>query len=605
MEGFHYDAHPMGMLVSAVAALSTFYPDAKDIDDPDDPLQADRPAHRQDADARRRAAYRFSVGHAVRLPRQLAGLHRELPVDDVRSRGRATLRWQTRCWPRRSTCCSSSTPTTSRTAAPPPCGSSARPTPTPTRCDRGRRRRPLRPPPRRRQRGRHPDAHRDRLDRQRRRLRAEREGGQGGRLQGFGHRVYKNYDPRAKIIKQTADEVFEVTGQEPAARHRPEARRGRARRRLLHQPQALPERRLLLGPHLPGDGLPDRHVHGAVRHPPHRRAGWRTGRSCSSRTRRSPGPASSTSAPASGLRADRPARLSRRPSPTADDACTRSRSSTARSSGASTPDPEPGTGEVLVRVRAAGVCRRRPACRSTGLYPPPPGTTPPDIPGLELAGEVVAAGPGVPPLRRRRPGDGGGRRRPARPSWPSCTSCSPAGARRRRLGRRPAASPRTSRPPTTPCSPSAGWPWASGCASTARPAASGTAARASWRWRPGATVVATVRNEASCAGASPRSAPRWSRPDGFGDHGPFDVVLELVGGAEHGRQPAGARHRRPHRGHRRRCRRLTAELNLLALMGKRGRIHGSTLRARPLEDKAAAARRRRAPRPAAAGRAAR
>ena len=34
MEGFHYDAHPMGMLVSAVAALSTFYPEAKAIDDP-------------------------------------------------------------------------------------------------------------------------------------------------------------------------------------------------------------------------------------------------------------------------------------------------------------------------------------------------------------------------------------------------------------------------------------------------------------------------------------------------------------------------------------------------------------------------------------------
>src|SRR5690606_28907755 len=33
-----------------------------------------------------------------------------------------------------------------------------------------------------------------------------------GRLQGFGHRVYKSYDPRAKIIKQTADEVFAVTG---------------------------------------------------------------------------------------------------------------------------------------------------------------------------------------------------------------------------------------------------------------------------------------------------------------------------------------------------------------------------------------------------------
>jgi citrate synthase len=36
-----------------------------------------------------------------------------------------------------------------------------------------------------------------------------------GKLQGFGHRVYKNYDPRAKIIKQTADQVFAVTGKNP------------------------------------------------------------------------------------------------------------------------------------------------------------------------------------------------------------------------------------------------------------------------------------------------------------------------------------------------------------------------------------------------------
>jgi citrate synthase len=35
------------------------------------------------------------------------------------------------------------------------------------------------------------------------------------RLMGFGHRVYKNYDPRAKIIKQIADQVFEVTGKNP------------------------------------------------------------------------------------------------------------------------------------------------------------------------------------------------------------------------------------------------------------------------------------------------------------------------------------------------------------------------------------------------------
>src|SRR5207245_6683108 len=35
LEGFHYDAHPMGMLVSAVAALSTFYPESKDVYEPD------------------------------------------------------------------------------------------------------------------------------------------------------------------------------------------------------------------------------------------------------------------------------------------------------------------------------------------------------------------------------------------------------------------------------------------------------------------------------------------------------------------------------------------------------------------------------------------
>jgi citrate synthase len=39
--------------------------------------------------------------------------------------------------------------------------------------------------------------------------------GEGGRLMGFGHRVYKNYDPRARIIKKAADAVFEVTGKNP------------------------------------------------------------------------------------------------------------------------------------------------------------------------------------------------------------------------------------------------------------------------------------------------------------------------------------------------------------------------------------------------------
>jgi citrate synthase len=42
-----------------------------------------------------------------------------------------------------------------------------------------------------------------------------KEGKGEKRLMGFGHRIYKNYDPRAKIIKQTAEKVFEVTGRNP------------------------------------------------------------------------------------------------------------------------------------------------------------------------------------------------------------------------------------------------------------------------------------------------------------------------------------------------------------------------------------------------------
>jgi citrate synthase len=39
--------------------------------------------------------------------------------------------------------------------------------------------------------------------------------GEGKKLMGFGHRVYKSYDPRAKVIKKVADQVFEVTGKNP------------------------------------------------------------------------------------------------------------------------------------------------------------------------------------------------------------------------------------------------------------------------------------------------------------------------------------------------------------------------------------------------------
>ena len=86
----------------------------------------------------------------------------------------------------------------------------------------------------------------------------------GFRLMGFGHRVYKNFDPRAKIIKDAADKVLEQAGhQRSAARHRQAARRGRAHGPLLRRAQALPERRLLQRHHLPRARHPDEHVHGA------------------------------------------------------------------------------------------------------------------------------------------------------------------------------------------------------------------------------------------------------------------------------------------------------------------------------------------------------
>src|ERR1700742_433785 len=65
------------------------------------------------------------------------------------------------------------------------------------------------------------------------------------------------------------------------------------------------------------------------------------------------------------------------------------------------PDPPPGAGELLVRVHAAGL-NGADMMQLRGLYPAPPGA-PPDIPGLELAGEVVATGEGV---RRFEIGDG-------------------------------------------------------------------------------------------------------------------------------------------------------------------------------------------------------
>ena len=57
------------------------------------------------------------------------------------------------------------------------------------------------------------------------------------------------------------------------------------------------------------------------------------------------------------------------------------------------PTPSPGKGEVLVKVAAAGI-NRPDVLQRMGVYPPPPGAS--DIPGLEIAGTVLAAGEGRP-----------------------------------------------------------------------------------------------------------------------------------------------------------------------------------------------------------------
>jgi putative PIG3 family NAD(P)H quinone oxidoreductase len=248
------------------------------------------------------------------------------------------------------------------------------------------------------------------------------------------------------------------------------------------------------------------------------------------------------------------------------------------------PDPTPGAGEVLVRVKAAGL-NGADMLQRRGLYPAPPGA-PQEIPGLELAGEVAELGNGA---HRFSAGDrvmgivaGGGQ-------------AELAVVHERIL---------------MPVPENLDWPQAGGVPevfTTAHDAlftqgglrpgehllvhggagGVGTAAIQLAR-AAGARVTATVRN-ADLRNAVAELGAEVIEPEGFGQYGPFDVILELVGApnlAENidslstgGRITvigigAGAK----------------GELNLGALMQKRGRLHGSTLRARPLEEKALTAR---------------
>ena len=92
-----------------------------------------------------------------------------------------------------------------------------------------------------------------------------------GRLMGFGHRVYKSYDPRAKIIKQTADEVFEVTGKNPLLDIALELERIALQDEYFVTRKLYPNVDFYSGLIYQAMGFPVDDVPGAVRHPPHGR----------------------------------------------------------------------------------------------------------------------------------------------------------------------------------------------------------------------------------------------------------------------------------------------------------------------------------------------
>jgi NADPH:quinone reductase-like Zn-dependent oxidoreductase len=250
------------------------------------------------------------------------------------------------------------------------------------------------------------------------------------------------------------------------------------------------------------------------------------------------------------------------------------------------PDPAPGTGEVLVRVHAAGL-NAADILQVKGLYPAPPGS-PADIPGMELAGEVVGLGPGA---ERFRPGDrvmaivGGGAQAELATVHERVLMPVPDGVDWLSAGGFPEAFTTAHDALFTQAQ------LGPGERVLVHGAAGGVGVAAVQLGRLcGARVCATVRAEKLREDVGRLGADQVVAPDGFAARGPFDVVLELVGApnlagnlaalATGGRVVvigigAGAR----------------AEIDLRALMARRGRIFASTLRARPLEEKALCARR--------------
>jgi NADPH2:quinone reductase len=249
------------------------------------------------------------------------------------------------------------------------------------------------------------------------------------------------------------------------------------------------------------------------------------------------------------------------------------------------PDPQPGLGQVRVRVMAAGL-NRADLHQVAGVYPAPPGV-PADIPGMELAGEVDALGPGV---TRFSVGDrvmaivGGGAQAELAVVHEREAMPVPDGVEWAAAGGVPEVFTTAHDALFTQAG------LAAGERLLVHGAAGGVGvAGVQLGVIAGAEVIASVRAAECRAGVAALGASAIDPAD-TKDHGPYDVVLELVGApnmaanleglASGGRivvigVGAGAK----------------AEINLSLLMRARGRISASTLRARPMEQKADAARR--------------
>ncbi|MCX6387088.1 MAG: zinc-binding dehydrogenase [Solirubrobacterales bacterium] len=249
------------------------------------------------------------------------------------------------------------------------------------------------------------------------------------------------------------------------------------------------------------------------------------------------------------------------------------------------PDPEPVGSEILVRVRAAGI-NGADMLQLRGAYPAPPGYAP-DIPGLEFAGEVIANGPDA---TRFKIGDsvmaitgGGGQAQLATVdesvamALPSTLDWSQAGGVAEVFTTAHDALFTQAR-------------LVAGERLLVHGGAGGVGSAAVQLGHAlGAHVTATVRNPDLRDQVGGLGCDLVLDPQEFVEHGPYDVVLELVGA------PNLADDLKALEIGGRICvigvgGGFTAELNLLALMGKRATIHGSTLRARPLDQKAATAR---------------